>query len=627
MTEKEKEVKLDQDGKMINPHNPDFITKVPWYLGNSGPTLKHHAVQKSNHVLSMSESDALIEQKLAAQKYTAQTSTKTVYRKGACKNCGALTHNEKDCVERPRSTKKSAWKSGLDIAPDEVVLKLEDHGKVSYDAKRDQWKGYDPEAHKAIIEKHERMEIERINQMNEQKEEQRRNSEERNRNKKEEKEQRNAQRRAKAAAKAAAGATGESNGKKAPKGDAAGASGDKESGSDDDSNPSDSDSDSDYGSDEEEEDGDGTGAGGNKMDFVERDEEARDFQGTMAPQGGIGGNGMRQTVRNLRLREDTPKYLRNLALDSAFYDPKSRAMRANPLPDENPEDLAFAGDNFIRYSGDAVKLAQNQLLCWEMQARGESIDVISNPSQAELLQRQFAEKKQKLEETKRLAVLAKYSDGKAPVAMDPRLKLGQTEAYLEYNRDGRLIKGAPTPVVRTKYEEDVYINNHTSVFGSYYNRARATWGYSCCHSGIKNSYCTGAKGREANDAVNSEVMDSFQARKMLDATQAGKASGASSSSAASALTKRSDVFGEGSTSTVLDKEKLEQAYRKAEQGSATGGAAAAESAGGEERKRGYNSMQSVEVTTEDMEVYRMKRLKGDDPMAALMESDTLLEYK
>ena len=27
---------LDQDGKMINPHNPDFITKVPWYLGNSG---------------------------------------------------------------------------------------------------------------------------------------------------------------------------------------------------------------------------------------------------------------------------------------------------------------------------------------------------------------------------------------------------------------------------------------------------------------------------------------------------------------------------------------------------------------------------------------------------------------
>ena len=59
---------------------------------------------------------------------------------------------------------------------------------------------------------------------------------------------------------------------------------------------------------------------------------------------------MKTTVRNLRIREDTPKYLRNLDLNSAFYDPKSRSMRMNPLPNENPEDLAFAGDNFVRYS-------------------------------------------------------------------------------------------------------------------------------------------------------------------------------------------------------------------------------------------------------------------------------------
>jgi hypothetical protein len=26
-------------------------------------------------------------------------------------------------------------------------------------------------------------------------------------------------------------------------------------------------------------------------------------------------------------------------------------MRANPFPNENPEDLAFAGDNFIRHTG------------------------------------------------------------------------------------------------------------------------------------------------------------------------------------------------------------------------------------------------------------------------------------
>lgn len=38
----------------------------------------------------------------------------------------------------------------------------------------------------------------------------------------------------------------------------------------------------------------------------------------------------RITVRNLRIREDTAKYLRNLNPESAYYDPKTRSMRDNP---------------------------------------------------------------------------------------------------------------------------------------------------------------------------------------------------------------------------------------------------------------------------------------------------------
>ena len=34
----------------------------------------------------------------------------------------------------------------------------------------------------------------------------------------------------------------------------------------------------------------------------------------------------RITVRNLRIREDTAKYLRNLDLSSAYYDPKTRCL-------------------------------------------------------------------------------------------------------------------------------------------------------------------------------------------------------------------------------------------------------------------------------------------------------------
>ncbi|KAK4760752.1 hypothetical protein SAY87_005645 [Trapa incisa] len=43
------------------------------------------------------------------------------------------------------------------------------------------------------------------------------------------------------------------------------------------------------------------------------------------------GGGSTGTVRNLR--EDTAKYLLNLDVNSAYYDPKTRSMREDPLPD------------------------------------------------------------------------------------------------------------------------------------------------------------------------------------------------------------------------------------------------------------------------------------------------------
>jgi hypothetical protein len=46
----------------------------------------------------------------------------------------------------------------------------------------------------------------------------------------------------------------------------------------------------------------------------------------------------RVTVKNLRIREDTAKYLLNLDVDSSHYDPKTRSMRENP---NMGQDLVF----------------------------------------------------------------------------------------------------------------------------------------------------------------------------------------------------------------------------------------------------------------------------------------------
>ena len=45
--------------------------------------------------------------------------------------------------------------------------------------------------------------------------------------------------------------------------------------------------------------------------------------------------------RNLRIREDTAKYLLNLDINSAYYDPKTRSMRENPNPEGKESEQFF----------------------------------------------------------------------------------------------------------------------------------------------------------------------------------------------------------------------------------------------------------------------------------------------
>ena len=48
---------------------------------------------------------------------------------------------------------------------------------------------------------------------------------------------------------------------------------------------------------------------------------------------------------------------------------------------------------------------------------------------------------------------------------------------------------------------------------------------------------------------------------------------------------------------------------------------------GDARKRNYNSLNTeVSVTEEEMEAYRLRKDRGDDPMAQI-SSEKLLDYK
>lgn len=121
---------------------------------------------------------------------------------------------------------------------------------------------------------------------------------------------------------------------------------------------------------------------------------------------------------------------------------------------------------------------------------------VANPSQAELLFKRHQQKKQTLNSVQKETILEKYG-GEEYLDAPPRelLLAAQTEEYTEYSQTGRIIKGQEKVTPRSIYEEDIYPLNHTSIWGSWWRDG--TWGYACCHSSLRNSYCSGDAGKEA----------------------------------------------------------------------------------------------------------------------------------
>lgn len=163
----------------------------------------------------------------------------------------------------------------------------------------------------------------------------------------------------------------------------------------------------------------------------------------------------RTTIRNLRIREDTAKYLLNLDTDSAFYDPKTRSMRENPLEGQQHDDgIDFSGDNFVRYTGDAPQMAKVQMFAWQASDRGNEVHLQANPTQVAILHKEYESKKDQVRDTTQKSILEKYGGEEYLEAPPKELLLAQSENYVEYSRTGRVIKGQERAKARSKYEED-----------------------------------------------------------------------------------------------------------------------------------------------------------------------------
>ncbi|KIH48955.1 hypothetical protein ANCDUO_20972, partial [Ancylostoma duodenale] len=147
------------------------------------------------------------------------------------------------------------------------------------------------------------------------------------------------------------------------------------------------------------------------------------------------------------------------------------------------------------------------------------------------------------------ALLSKYGGAEYLESTPKELLFAQTEQYVEYSRKGKVLKGAERAAVKSRYEEDVYPMNHTSVFGSYWKDGK--WGYRCCHSFVKNSYCLKEEGlkAESSNAVTSkkeEVQENLNVKPAeevstsKDNDEAAKSASSSSSSESSSSESSSE---------------------------------------------------------------------------------------
>lgn len=121
---------IPPEGDITGAKLPSYMRKAPWYFNTGKDNLDHlrmtpWAQPKESNLSQFVKHGRLRNKEIVK------------WKPGCCKNCGASTHTEFDCPERPR--KRTARITGESIIEKEVI----EEEDLSYDAKHDCYANYD----------------------------------------------------------------------------------------------------------------------------------------------------------------------------------------------------------------------------------------------------------------------------------------------------------------------------------------------------------------------------------------------------------------------------------------------------------------------------------------------------
>ena len=179
----------------------------------------------------------------------------------------------------------------------------------------------------------------------------------------------------------------------------------------------------------------------------------------------------------------------------------------------------------------------DQLHVWEAYKNGTNINMQADPTTAELLEKRTKQRREELKRKQKESLIAKYDPQRKHMAKPDRsLLLGETSQMNLYRPDGSLQRSntqSEGAVPKSKYEEDVFPLNHTSVFGSWFNKENMSWGFQCCYQCSVTSYCTGEAGRRAH--VQSVENKKKALEKLAEKNEAAAAAAAGGGEGAAAV--------------------------------------------------------------------------------------------